>query len=207
MDLREPASIVMPPGTAAIIRALAGTNAAMTVRQVARVAGVSHQRASQVVQRLTAHGLVTTEPQGPSLLCRLNRNHLAAPAVTALAQLRSTLLTTLAADIEAWPVRPVHASLFGSAARADGSPASDIDVLLVRVGDPGDEGDDDWAQQLAASGVRLQRATGNRISWFDISTTDLTRAVHTREAIVEEWRRDAVRLVGPDLSRLLREAS
>ena len=52
MDLSEPATVVIPPGTAAVIRALAGTDLALTMRQLARIAGVSHQRTGQVIERL-----------------------------------------------------------------------------------------------------------------------------------------------------------
>jgi hypothetical protein len=36
---------------------------------------------------------------------------------------------------------------------------------------------------------------------------DLTRAIRAEEPIVPEWQRDAVRLAGTDLTRLLRQAS
>jgi predicted nucleotidyltransferase len=205
MDLGEPATVVMPSGTAAVIRALAGTERAMTMRQLARVAGVSHQRAGQVIARLAAHGLVLTEAQGPSLLCRLNRDHLAAPAVAALAQLRATLLKTLVDEIGSWERAPVHASLFGSAARGDGGLTSDLDVLLVRPDDH--DVAPRWADQLSTSGERLRQVTGNAVSWFDLDIADLTRAVQSQEPIVQEWQRDAVRLAGTDLTRLLRQAS
>jgi predicted nucleotidyltransferase len=205
MDLSEPATVVMPSGTAAVIRALAGTERAMTTRQLARVAGVSHQRAGQVIARLAAHGLVLTEAQGPSLLCRLNRDHLAAPAVAALAQLRATLLKTLVDEIGSWERAPVHASLFGSAARGDGGLTSDLDVLLVHPDDH--DVDLRWADQLSTSGERLRQVTGNCVSWFDLGIADLTRAVQGQESIVQEWQRDAVRLAGTDLTRLLRQAS
>jgi predicted nucleotidyltransferase len=113
-----------------------------------------------------------TAAQGPSLLRRLNRDHLAAPTVAALAQLRATLLKTLVDEIGSWDRAPVHASLFGSAARGDGGLTSDLDVLLVHADDH--DVDPRWAHQLSTSGERL---------------------------------RDAVRLAGTDLPRLLRQAS
>ena len=38
-----------------------------------------------------------------------------------------------------WAEKPVHAAVFGSAARGDGGPDSDIDLLLVHQLFPGDE--------------------------------------------------------------------
>jgi len=206
MDVSEPASVVLPPGTAAVLRTLAGTDAAFTVRQVARVAGVSHNRAHQVVLRLAEHGLVLTEEQGPSKLCRLNREHLAAAAVVALVQLRAGMLEFLREEIAGWAVAPEHASLFGSAARGDGDTSSDLDLLVIR---PSGRREDDpaWAEQLVTSGQRIHAATGNHVAWFDISHADLRRAARAGEPIVAEWRRDALRLVGTDLRALLRRAS
>jgi DNA-binding transcriptional ArsR family regulator len=206
VDVSEPASVVLPPGTAAVLRALAGTDAAFTVRRVARVAGVSHNRAHQVILRLAEHGLVLTEEQGPSKLCRLNREHLAAAAVIELVQLRARMVELLRDELAGWAVAPEHASLFGSAARGDGDTSSDLDILVVR---PSRIREDDpaWAGQLVTSGQRIHAATGNHVAWFNVSRADLRRAVRAGELIVDEWRRDALRLVGNDLPALLRRAS
>jgi hypothetical protein len=61
VNLSEPASVVMAPGTAAVIRVLAGAEDAFTIRQIGRLAGVSHARAAQVVALLDRHGVVDTE--------------------------------------------------------------------------------------------------------------------------------------------------
>lgn len=206
MHLSEPASVALPAGTAAVLRALAGTDAALTVRRVARVAGVSPTRAHQVVLRLSEHGLVLIEEQGPSKLCRLNREHLAAPAVIELVRLRAAMLEFLRQQIDGWAVPADHASLFGSAARGDGDTASDLDILVIR---PADRPEDDpiWREQLFVAETRIHAATGNRVAWFEISNAEFLHMVRTRGPVVDEWRRDALRLTGPDLRALLREAS
>ena len=206
MDVSEPASVVLPSGTAAVLRALAGADAAFTVRHVARVAGVSHNRAHQVILRLAEHGLVLTEEQGPSKLCRLNREHLAATAVVELVHLRDRLLNLLRREIASWAVAPEHASLFGSAARGDGDTSSDLDILVIRpTGCP--EDDPAWAEQLVTSGQRIHAATGNHVAWFSISRAALQRAARAGEPVVDEWRRGALHLVGAELRGLLRKAS
>jgi len=202
MDVTEPANAVLPPGTAAVLRALAGTEAVLTVRQLARVAGVSHNRAGQVVQRLTEHGLVLAERAGPSMLCRLNRQHLAADAVIELVRLRARMLELLRHEIASWPVAVEHASLFGSAARGDGDTSSDLDILVVQPTQSIADGIE-WEEQLFASGRRIHAATGNHVAWFDISRDDLRRSVQASESIIDEWRRDAIHLAGTELRRLL----
>lgn len=99
------------------------------IRQLARLADVSHARANQIINKTAEHGIVLVERQGTAQLCSLNRHHLAADAVVALATLRNQLIELLSRDIASWEVRAEHASLIGSAARSDGSTASDLDIL------------------------------------------------------------------------------
>lgn len=206
MDMSEPASVVLAPGTAAVLRALAGTERSFTMRRLAWVAGVSTNRARQVVLRLAEHGLVLLEEQGPSTLCKLNRDHLACTAVIQLTQLRATLLQLLHSEIAGWAVLPEHASLYGSAARGDGDTTSDLDILVIRPGRLDDD-DESWRDQLFGAEERIHAATGNHVSWLDISLTDLRRAIHAGEEILNEWEQDSLRLSGTDLRALLREVA
>lgn len=206
MDVAEPANVALSPGTAAVLRALAGTDAPLTIRQLSRVAEVSSTRAQQVIARLAEHGVVTTEEHGRARLCRLNREHLAADALVLLAELRAALIATLRREVGSWPTLPEHASLFGSAARGDGDTTSDLDVLVVPP--PGlSEDEPAWTEQLSGTAERLRRATGNDVAWFEVSRADLRRAVRAKEPILDEWRRDAVRLAGVDLPTILRSVA
>ena len=202
MDMARPGAVILPAGTEAVLRALAGTDSPMGVRHVARVAGVSPNRAGQVLSHLAEHGLVLVQEHGAGRLCRLNRSHLAADAVVALVDLRGRLVTFLRDELASWVRQPRHASLFGSAARGDGDTRSDLDILVVRDVSPADE--EAWEAQLYDSGERIFAATGNRPAWFAISTSDLERAVTAAEPIVSEWQRDNVPLAGQRLGTLLR---
>jgi Nucleotidyltransferase domain len=68
--------------------------------------------------------------------------------------LRTELLRRIRSRIAGWPVQPLHASLFGSAARADGNLDSDIDLLIVSPRGSGDE-DEAWCAQVHRPGWRL----------------------------------------------------
>ena len=205
VDLGRPAAVALPSGTEAVIRALAGTIAPLGVRELARVAGVSANRASQVLTHLIEHGLVTVEEHGAGRLCRLNRAHLATEPLLALVDLRGRLLEFLRDEVGAWKPQAVHVSLFGSAARGDGHTRSDLDLLVVRAVRKKDE--EAWERQLYDSGERIMAATGNRAAWFVTTQADLARAVEAGEPIVDEWRRDAIHLAGRRLDHLLREAA
>lgn len=203
MDVIRPAGFILPAGTEAVLRALAGTDAPLGVREVARVAGVSANRASQVLSELADHGVVLVEERGGGRFCRLNRAHLAVDALVALVDLRIRMIDFLRVEIGSWRRRPLHASLFGSAARGDGTTRSDLDLLVVRPPDAGD--DDRWEEQLFASGETVLAATGNRAAWFVTTPADLARAVRAGEPVVAEWRRDGIHLTGRRLEALLRE--
>jgi hypothetical protein len=75
---------------------------------------------------------------GRNRVHELNRDHVAAPVAELLAGLRLELWKRLRATLKAWNPRPVHACVFGSAARGDGGTDSDIDILLVHQPFPGD---------------------------------------------------------------------
>jgi predicted nucleotidyltransferase len=207
MDLGDPARVVMAPAASAVLRVLVqAPDARFTMRQLAGVAGVSHNAAQTVVHRLAEHGLVLTAPAGRAVLCSFNRAHLAADAVAALVTLRARLLRVLAEEVGVWSIAPVHASLYGSAARGDGTTSSDLDLLVVRP-DPLDAPTEQtWEDQLTASSGRLRLATGNPVSYLDITRAGLCEAVRVGEPIVGNWRRDAVHLFGQRLDTLLRAA-
>ena len=207
MDLSRPASVMVPAGTEAVLRVLAGSEAALGVRQVARLAGVSANRASQVLSELAEHGLVSVDEHGAGRLCRLNRRHLAADPLLALIGLRGRLIEFLRSEIASWRNRPRHVSLFGSAARGGATTRSDLDLLVIRPEGANDSDDDSWEDQLFTCGERIFAATGNRAAWFVITPSDLRRAVGAGEPIIGEWRRDAIHLAGRRLDALLREAA
>lgn len=204
MDVARPAALLLPAGTEAVLRALAGTDAPLGVREVARVAGVSANRASQVLSELADHGVVLVSEHGGVRLCRLNRDHLATEPLLSLVELRARLLAFLRGEIRSWSRRAAHASLFGSAARGDGGTRSDLDLLVVR---PDDADEEMWGAQLYDSGTRILTATGNRPAWFVTTPGELRRAVKAGEPIIAEWRRDTVHLAGRRLEQLLREAA
>ncbi|HYH50103.1 MAG TPA: helix-turn-helix domain-containing protein [Acidimicrobiia bacterium] len=204
MDLSRPGAVALAAGTEAVLRALAGTDSALGVREVARIAGVSPNRASQVLSELAAHGIVLTQLRGSGRFCRLNRSHLATDALVALVELRARLVEFLRSEVSSWEQRPLHASLFGSAARADGGTGSDLDLLVVRAPGNPEADDDAWEEQLYDSGERIVAASGNRASWFVTTAGDLERAVRANEPLVAEWRRDGIHLAGQRLATLLR---
>ena len=202
MNTGEPTDIALPRATAAVFRVLAGADASFSIRQLARVAGVSAPRAIEIVNHASERGLILVELAGRSRMCRLNREHLAAGALIDLVTIRQRMLHAIEDEIASWRIAPMHTSLFGSAARGDGNSHSDLDLLLIR---PISEPDKEWEEQKYTSGVRLRAKIGNHVSWFDISSTELKRAMRASEPIIVEWKRDSIHLSGVQLPDLFRQ--
>ena len=202
MNTGEPTDIVLPRATAAVFRVLVGADASFSIRQLARVAGVSAPRAVEIVNHASERGLILVEQAGRSRMCRFNREHLAAGAVIELVAIRERMLRAIEDEIASWSIAPLHASLFGSVARGEGDTNSDLDLLLVR---PKGEPEEDWEEQKYTSGIHLRAKIGNHVSWFDISLTEMKSAMRISEPIIAEWKKDSIALAGPPLWDLFRQ--
>jgi predicted nucleotidyltransferase len=202
MNVAEPGSVVMSPPMAAVIRVLAGAETGFGVREIARLADLHHNTVRVLLNRLIDHGLVFTDQVGQSLLSTLNREHIAAAPVVALATLRLALVQALQREFSSWEINPVHASIFGSTARRDGDTTSDIDILLIRPDDVSAT-NAQWERSLSDARERLHRMTGNPINFVELSESELGQAQSSKEPIVQSWRDDAIHLVGVRLETLL----
>jgi hypothetical protein len=140
VDLSDPTRALTPTLDGPVLAVLARAGHPLTVGEIAQQAA----RGSEIgirrsVARLVEQGLVTGTQMGRNVVHELNRDHVAAPAAALLADLRLELWKRLRETLSGWAEKPVHAAVFGSAARGDGSADSDIDLLLVHQPFPGDE--------------------------------------------------------------------
>jgi hypothetical protein len=203
MDIARPYSAVAPTVEGDVLVVLAGTTLPMTGRQVARlarrgsVAGVA-----KALDRLGHQGLVTRLDAPPAALYTLNRQHVAAPVAEALAGLGFEFLSRLRNAFSAWEVKPVHASLFGSAARRDGALDSDVDIFVVRPAGVEEE-DPTWSEQLASLSDLVLASTGNRAGIIDFVEQDIEQMLEENPPVLDELRRDAIDLAGVSSRELL----
>jgi predicted nucleotidyltransferase len=204
MDVSRPYAAVTGGGLEGeVLAVLTGTTKPMTGRQIARMVRRGSDRGVRLaLNRLAEHGLVDVVAAPPALLYSLNRDHIAAPVAAALAALRQELLDRLRAAVTKWTVQPVHVSLFGSAARADGGTDSDIDLLVVRPAAVEDE-DEQWRAQLERLAQDVRRWTGNNLGLSEVGEDDVARLAEERAPALDELARDAVTLAGPPVRRLV----
>jgi len=202
MNLSHPWAPIRSPLDMEVVRVLRRTTRALTGREVARLVSVGSQPAvNAALRRLTDEGLVRADEAGNAYLHTLNREHLAAPAVDLLADIRSELERRVRAEIAGWKIAPVHVSIFGSAARGDGDTRSDIDLFVVR---PTRVPDDDsrWRAQLDTLSDRVHAWTGNHAGLSEVSAATLPRLRRERPPVVEALRREAITLAGPTPAEL-----
>lgn len=196
MHVAQPHTAVAPTVDGDVLVALWPTALPLTGRQVAaRVPHRSQKAVSVALDRLVGQGLVHRQEAGRAYLHTPNHEHLAAPAVAALAGLRATLIERLRAQLAAWSPAPWHVSLFGSVARGDGDGASDVDLLIVRP-EGVDAEDAAWRRQVEALTGAVHAWTGNHAGIIELSAAELAAYRDDPPEIVTELRRDGVDLAG-----------
>lgn len=194
MDLSDPARSVVPSLDRQVLAVLAGTTRALTGREIQRLARAGSQSGVQrILNRLAEDGLVASVQAGSARLYSLNREHVAAPVVTALVGLRGELFARIRRALAEWPLPPAAAAVFGSAARGDGGPESDIDVFLVRP-DGVEQDDAPWAEAIDKLRSQIQRWSGNPAGIIDASPAQVASMIARNEPIVGQLRRDAINL-------------
>lgn len=184
--------------------ALAGVETELTGRDVARLVAGSQRGVSNALARLVEQGIVLSRDAGPARLHQLNREHIAAAAVQEMAQLRSRFLSRLRYALALWDPAPMHASLFGSAARRTGDTSSDIDILLVA---PDEDIDDErWLAQVDGIREDILRWTGNDVQIVVLSDGERLDLLEddSPDALLRNIRVDAVDLAGAPAAQFLR---
>ncbi len=203
MDVSRPYSAVVPSLDGDVLVVLAGTERPLTGLDVLRLVRRGSERGvAKALGRLTEQGLAHSQEAGRANLYTLNRDHVAAAAVIELAGLRSEFLRRLRAEIASWPVCPVTAALFGSAARGDGDTGSDIDILIVRPSAI-DEDDAQWREQLATLSGRVLAWSGNHAGIIELPEADVSDLLRTEPPVLGELRTDGIELGGVPLRKLL----
>lgn len=203
MDLGEPYAAISPSLEGPILDVLAHTTRPLTGREVSRLAKRGSERGVRLVlNRLNEHGLVDRQEAGSAFLYVLNRDHVASHVVLELVRLREELLDRISQEIAGWHLQPLHASIFGSAARRDGDVDSDVDLLIVRPG--GFEERAEWLGQLDQLAQHVRRWSGNRAAIAELSLKQLRAAVRRHEPIIDELRKTSISLAGSEFSDLVR---
>lgn len=200
--LQRPFAAVTSSLDGDVLLVLARADASFTGGELARmIPSASAEGVRKAVKRLVEHGLVSMEPIGSAHTYRLNREHLLADAVVSIARADEIFYARAREHVSAWPRSPEAVILYGSAARGEMEPDSDLDLLVVA--DPDDT--------IDASMADLARAasswTGNDARVVNLSPQEVRRDLADGDPLIGELVRDGHVLWGPTryLQRLRRE--
>ena len=171
METQRPFAVVTTSVDGDVLRVLASSTAEFSVPRLHQLIpdrSVVGIRSS--LERLVAQGIVVKHSIGRTGAYALNDDHLAASAVRQLAGLKQALTTRLREHVAAWNEQPVFGAIFGSAARGEMRPDSDLDILLVHRDDaPLDE----WGGNLARLTRDATAWTGNDARIVDLAVEEV----------------------------------
>lgn len=205
MDVSHPSRAIVPTLDGPVLTVLARTTRPLTVGEVHRLAGTgSENGVRKALGRLVKEGTVRADHRSTATYYEGNRDHLVWPAVEIIAGLRRTLLQRIRDELSGWDPRPLHASLFGSAARGDGDMASDIDILLIRPDDVAEDSDA-WGNQVDQLRSNVEAWTGNYCQALQLGVDRLAAHLAANDEIVHEWQRDEITLAGGPLRTVVHQ--
>jgi predicted nucleotidyltransferase len=192
MELARPLALITPTVDGDVLAVLAGSTASFTGRQVHQIAARHSERGVRnSLHRLCEQGIVTRERVGSADVYQLNRRHLASGYIERLARIRTELLDNIVAEVGAWKVKALFVALFGSAARGEMRPDSDIDLFVVRPNmvEPDDE---PWQRQLVRLADKVTGWTGNDARILELGESE----VSTAGRVVDDIQKDGISLFG-----------
>lgn len=194
MDFRHPLRIVTPTLDGDVLELLARANEGFSGRQLHRLLGrASEPGVRRAAERLVGQGIVLRQEVGRAKVYRLNREHIAAAHVEGLAELRTILISRFRTALDSWEEPPFAAVLFGSVARGEASPRSDLDLLLVRR-QAVDQDSPTWREQLSRLEREATEWTGNDARILEYGVEELAdRGV---AGVVGEAISDGIELFG-----------
>lgn len=191
------------PGRTAVLRLLASQTSELTGRQIAELVGMSQPGIAGSLNHLASLGVVQRRRAGRAILHQLDRENLLVqtivlPALAAEANLIEDLKAQLRAAFEPLAVSLV---LFGSVARGESAPGSDIDVLVVTA----DQADATRAMEVAdEAGHAFFRRYGMPLSVI-VTAKDMLPAEPS--AFLARARNEGILLSGAELAELMAHGS
>ncbi|MFC0644499.1 nucleotidyltransferase domain-containing protein [Cellulomonas phragmiteti] len=216
MEWTMPERVFGPSLDTSVLFALWRAGTHLTGGQAYRLTATGSERGVRyALERLVAHGIVTSWSVGSANLYAVNHDHLSFPAVdaafralnpwTELARRVERLVAeVLPPDARGSGLRPpdVTVCVFGSVARGTAGPDSDLDLFVVVPDDA--EGSGYLVEQLELQG---RSWTGQRVQVYLATHSDLARARAAGDPLIESLRADARRVLGPSIDHLLRKTA
>lgn len=202
MDYRRPVEALIPGVQGRVLGVLARTGTELTMRAVADLAAVSPQQASVVIGRLVELGVVERRDVPPASLVRLVADNLAAQAVLSIANLHHGVLGRLTDLASAIAPAPASLVVFGSFARGETGPKSDVDVLAVRPAGL-ESAIDNWTDSLNWWAEQASRSVGNSVNLIEADAEEIPELLGRKgPSVWQDAASEGIVLVGLALAQV-----
>jgi predicted nucleotidyltransferase len=165
----------------------------MSGRQVARQAGINHQTCAVALGRLEELGVVRRQGSGQSQLFQLNRENLLVRdlLIPLLRKERDVFPRVVRRLAELTTGRCVRALVFGSVARGEEQTGSDLDLLLIADGPPGQASTRQAADQVRAS---LAKEWGLRVNAIVLTQRVVEARRKRKDALITNILREGIEI-------------
>jgi predicted nucleotidyltransferase len=175
-------TIFSQPTKVRLLRFLFETRPEMTGRELARFAKISHMQVYRNLDDLKAHGIVTKKRVGAAYVYALNeKNVLVKEVLNTLFQKEGKLLgDILKAVLLGKAGDMLSVVVFGSAAKGEERPASDIDIFILTRNESSSNSVNDF---LSDAELRFHEQTGNRLSPIVMTITELKGKYKTNKTL------------------------
>ena len=200
VDFLRPVEAVIPGAQGKLLAVFAETTAGLSVRTAARLSGVSLAQTSRILPELAKLGVLDRTEVPPSTVYQLVEENVASRAIRLLARSRDQVLSELGELAKSMAIPPVSIIVFGSFARGEAGPESDVDVVVVRgihvdSSSEWSEGIDEWRR-------RTRRLSGNEVEVMEIDECDVSSRLRSRRPVWQDIRRDGVVVFGKTLEEM-----
>lgn len=194
MQLHNPLAALVGGVEADILAALVRAEGMpMDAAMLARLTGKSYSGVRYALRRLVLHGTVAETRIGSRSVFTFNAEHLLAPWITEIVASKAHLLSRLPQLIEElFLTAPTFSALFGSAARDEMAPESDIDIFLVR---PDGADPAAFSDSVDALAHRIARLTGNDVRPLVYGDDEAAQGT-ARHPVLAEILRDGIVVTG-----------
>jgi predicted nucleotidyltransferase len=189
-----------------LLRALLPLDTPASGREAERLAGVAHRSATRALDDLVTSGVLHRTTTPGAHLYQINREHDLTPVLESLFRGEAARLGSLREEIEAAlgaaDLKGTVSSvvLFGSAARGDARPASDLDLLVLVEDRSQSEAAGDF---LGAVSARLRSRYGARPSVLVVAIAEARRRLEDGDSLMQNVISDGRTLVGAPIQEVL----
>lgn len=202
MDLSHPEYVILGENRARILHRLAVLAEPASGRRIHELSAVRALRTTQrILDELVALGLVDMQKVGPANAYTLNRGHVLWGPIEQILATRAVVQSAVEEAVrEVTAGVVVSAAIYGSMARGEAGPESDVDVLVVWEDATAVDQRD---AVLEALDERVRRLTGNRAQVLAVTGAELARLVEHDDPLVASIRRDGQTVTGVEIRTLL----